>query len=49
MKKFLIRYTTRDGDYEKEWISAYSASEAEREFRDDHWNIQTIDSVEEIE
>lgn len=49
MKKFLIRYTTRDGDYNKEWISARNESEAEREFRDEHWNIQTIDSVKEIE
>lgn len=48
MNKYLIRYTTESGDYEKEWVMANSAKEAEEKFKDDHWGWETITSVERI-
>ena len=29
MKKYLVRFTTKNGEYDKEWCHANSASEAE--------------------
>lgn len=48
MKKYLVRFTTKSGEYDKEWCHANSASEAEEIIRQDHWNIRSIDLVEEI-
>ena len=48
MKKYLIRFTTKSGDYDKEWCYANSKQEAADNIMDEHWNIQEIDSVEEI-
>lgn len=48
MKKYLVRFTTKDGDYDKEWCYANNEQEAEQNIRDEHWNIKTIDLVEEI-
>lgn len=48
MKKYLVRFTTKDGDYDKEWCYAYSKEDAADEIKYDHWNIESIDSVEEL-
>ena len=48
MKKYLVRFTTKSGDYDKEWCYANSRQEAADNIMDEHWNIQEIDSVEEI-
>jgi type II secretory pathway component PulF len=48
MKKYLVRFTTKNGEYDKEWCHANSTQEAEEIIRQDHWNIKSIDLVEEI-
>jgi hypothetical protein len=48
MPKYLVRFTTKDGDYDKEWTYANSPEEAADEIMHDHWNIEEIDSVEEL-
>lgn len=48
MKKYLVRFTTKDGDYDKEWTYANSPQEAADEIEHEHWNIARIDLVEEI-
>ena len=48
MKKYLVRFTTIDGDYDKEWCWASSEEDAERIIREDHWNIKNVDLVTEI-
>ena len=40
MKKYLVRFTTKSGDYDKEWCCAEDPNEAA--------NIASIDSVEEM-
>ncbi len=48
MKKYLVRFTTKSGDYDKEWCYANSELEAERNIKDEHWNIAHVDSVTEL-
>ena len=48
MKKYLVRYNTKDGDYEKEWCHANSELEAKRIVQDEHWNIAEVTSVTEL-
>lgn len=48
MKKYLVRFTTKDGDYDKEWCHANSRQEAIDTIMHDHWNIERINMVEEI-
>ena len=48
MKKYLVRFTTKSGDYEKEWCHAENAYQAAQNIRDEHWNIQSIDFVKEL-
>ena len=48
MKKYLVRFTTKSGDYDKEWCHAESEEEAKQIILDEHWNIASIDSVSEI-
>ena len=48
MKKYLIRFTTKDGDYDKEWCYANSEREAAQIVQEDHWNIAHIDMIEEL-
>lgn len=45
MNKYIVYFTTTDGDYDKEWCYADSPEEAEDEIRHDHWNIASIDTV----
>ena len=46
MKKYIVRFTTKNGDYDKEWCYANS-EEAAQNIQDDHWNIESIDMVSE--
>lgn len=48
MKKYLVRFTTKSGDYDKEWCYASSKAEAAKEIMSEHWNIDRVDSVEEL-
>lgn len=48
MKKYLVRFTTKSGDYDKEWCYANSSQEARDTIMNEHWNIQSIDLVEKI-
>lgn len=48
MKKYLVRFTTKDGDYDKEWCYADSKEEAKNNIIHEHWNIAHIDLVEEL-
>lgn len=48
MKKYLVRFTTKDGDYDKEWTYANSEDEAAQIIKNEHWNIAHIDLVEKI-
>lgn len=48
MKKYIVRYTTTDGDYDKEWCYADSEEEAKDNILNEHWNIASIDMVNEL-
>ena len=48
MKKYLVRFTTTSGDYDKEWCHADSEYEATQTILSEHWNIDRIDSVTEL-
>ena len=48
MKKYLVRFTTKDGDYDKEWCYANSEEEAAETIKSEHWNIASIDLVTEL-
>ena len=48
MNKYLVRFTTTSGDYDKEWCYANSEDEAIRNVEDEHWNISHIDMVERL-
>ena len=48
MKKYLVRFTTKSGDYDKEWCYANSTEDAADEIKHKHWNIASIDYVEEV-
>ena len=48
MKKYLVRFITKDGDYDKEWCYANSKQEAADEIKHEHWNIDHINLVQEI-
>ena len=48
MNKYIVYFTTTDGDYDKEWCYADSEKEAADNIKYEHWNIVSIDSVSEI-
>jgi type II secretory pathway component PulF len=48
MKKYLVRFTTKSGDYDKEWCHANSEEEAKNNILSEHWNIAHIDMVSEL-
>ena len=48
MKKYLVRFTTKSGDYDKEWTYASSPQDAAYQIEREHWNIAHVDLVEEI-
>lgn len=48
MKKYLVRFTTKSGDYDKEWCYADSEEEAKNNILNEHWNIASIDMVDEL-
>lgn len=45
MKKYIVYFTTTDGDYDKEWCYANSKEEAEDVILNEYWNISRIDIV----
>ena len=48
MKKYLVRFTTKSGDYDKEWCYANNSNEAAEKITYEHWNIDRITDVEEL-
>lgn len=48
MKKYLVRFITKNGDYDKEWTYANLEREAAENIQNEHWNIARIDMVSEI-
>ena len=48
MKKYLVRFTTKSGDNDKEWCYAENKHQAAQQMRDEHWNIKSIDLVTEL-
>ena len=48
MKKYLVRFTTTSGDYDKEWCHARNEQEACEIIESEHWNIAHIDMVSEL-
>ena len=48
MKKYIVWFTMTDGDYDKEWCYADSEEQAAEYIKDEHWNIKSIDYVEEV-
>jgi hypothetical protein len=49
MKKYIVRFTTKSGDYDKEWCYADSPEEAKELILREHWNIETITEVYETD
>ena len=48
MDKYLVRFTTKGGDYDKEWCYAESREEAVDKIVREHWNVERIDWVEKL-
>ena len=48
MKKYLVRFTTKSGDYDKEWCYANNELDAKEKIQYELWNIERIDSVTEL-
>ena len=48
MKKYKVWFTTTDGDNSKEWCYAESKEDAAKQIQQEHWDIQSIDLVEEM-
>lgn len=48
MHKYILYFTTNDGDTDKEWCYANSEEEAKNNILDEHWNIASIDIVDEL-
>lgn len=48
MKKYLVRFITTSGDYDKEWCHANSPEEAEETIQHEHWNYARTELVTEL-
>ena len=48
MKKYVVYFTTKSGDYDKEWCHAETKEKAADTIMHEHWNIASIDSVQEL-
>lgn len=48
MDKYLVRFTTKSGDYDKAWCYAESEEDAADEIRHDYWNVERIDLIEKL-
>ena len=48
MKKYIVYFITTSGDYDKEWCYANSPEEAAEIIQNEHWNIASINMVNEI-
>ena len=49
MKKYLVYFDTKSGDYDKEWCYADSPEEAAEIIKHDLWNVDQITLIREIE
>lgn len=45
MKKYIVYFTTKSGDYDKEWCYAENKQQASDTIMREHWNIAHIDHV----
>ena len=45
MNKYIVYFTTNDGDSDKEWCYANSEAEAENIILHEHWNIKRVDMI----
>jgi len=45
MNKYIVYFTTKDGDYDNEWCYANSEEEAKNILLHEHWNVKSIDTV----
>ena len=45
MHKYIVYFTTNDGDYDKEWCYANSEEEAKSIMLHEHWNIKSVDTI----
>ena len=41
--RYMVRFTTKSGDYDREWCHADSAEEAVEIIKREHWNIESIE------
>ncbi len=48
MDRYLVRFTTKGGDYDKAWCNANSRQEAVDIILHDYWNVERIDMVEKL-
>lgn len=48
MKKWLVRWNTQDGEYDKAWCYANNAQEAADNIQHEYWNVAEITYVEEL-
>ena len=48
MKKYLVRFTTKSGDYDKEWCYANSEDEAAQNLQNKRGNIAHIDMISKL-
>ena len=48
MAKYIVRFTTKDGDYDKEWTYADSADEAEENVCSGRWDVEEVISVSKL-
>ena len=49
MKKYLVRFNTKGGDYDKEWCYAENERQAAENILNEHWNIKEVTSVTKID
>lgn len=45
MKTYYIYYTTKSGDHAKVWVNANSKEDAERQAKQEYWDIERIDCI----
>ena len=48
MNKYLVRFTTKGGEHDKEWCYANNEREAAQNILDELWGISSIDYVEKL-
>ena len=48
MKKYIVKYTDKDGDLCSVWVEATSREDAKRQARNEYWDIKDIVMVTEM-